>query len=579
MPGSDNPVVWSGSDNPVSDLYGSDNPVDLCNRIRNSGCYNFEGCRIPLNTHLNIPLWRRLLIDYDDVHICDYLEFGWPINYTRDTPPVSTLKNHGSANSYPESLKEYIETELYFKALAGPFHSDPFQGELTLSALQTVEKKESAAGQRRVVLDLSFPRDRSVNAGIPKEQYVGDDFELHFPTIDNFCELIQRHGRHSLMFKRDLSRAYRQLLIDPHDYNLLGFQWDHSIYFDRSLPFGLRSAAMACQRTTSAVKYIFHKQGRSVENYLDDFGGVDSPEKAQASFQALGNLLSQLGLVEANSKVLPPSTKMVFVGVLCNSDNMTISVTPERLTRVNEELARWKGRKTATKREIQSLVGKLNFLAKCVKPGRLFMSRLLHTLSKLEHSSHHTRLSAEFQQDISWWYHFVREFNGVSVIKGPTWTPADAIFATDSSLAGCGGQSGQEFFSYTFPPSIRERHINIAGLEFLAIVIGAKLWAQRCSCQRVAVACDNEAVVNVVNSGRSRDQFLQACARELLFVAAQHDFEIKAVHIPGKSNFLPDLLSRFPLDKTYRLKFEEATGGAYHMLSVTDNLAQFSHNW
>ncbi len=44
---------------------------------------------------------------------------------------------------------------------------------------------------------------------------------------------------------------------------------------------GLHSAALICQRLTNAVTYIYNKQGWSVVNYLDDFGGAEVWEKAE----------------------------------------------------------------------------------------------------------------------------------------------------------------------------------------------------------------------------------------------------------------------------------------------------------
>ena len=90
------------------------------------------------------------------------------------------------------------------------------------------------------------------------------------------------------MFKRDLSRAYRQIPVDPKDYNLLGYRWKDLLFFDMALPFGLRTAALACQRTTNAVTYIYGKREYKCVNYLDDFGGADIPEKAPDAFQHWG---------------------------------------------------------------------------------------------------------------------------------------------------------------------------------------------------------------------------------------------------------------------------------------------------
>ena len=61
---------------------------------------------------------------------------------------------------------------------------------------------------------------------------------------------------------------------------------------------------------------------------------------------------------------------MVFLGVLCNSITVTIDVTPDRLKLIQEKVPLWNVKKVfASKTEIQSLIGKLQFDAKCVKPG------------------------------------------------------------------------------------------------------------------------------------------------------------------------------------------------------------------
>ena len=52
---------------------------------------------------------------------------------------------------------------------------------------------------------------------------------------------------------------------------------------------------------------------------------------------------------------------------------MMMLVTPEHIHQICEELDQWKcSKKVATKKEIQSLVGKLQFtsIAKCCKPDR-----------------------------------------------------------------------------------------------------------------------------------------------------------------------------------------------------------------
>ena len=73
---------------------------------------------------------------------------------------------------------------------------------------------------------------------------------------------------------------------------------------------GLRSSAMACQPSTSAVTWILNRRGLSASNYLDDFIGVSPPTLATTHFHELGVLLYQLGLDESVAKSCPPSPVM-----------------------------------------------------------------------------------------------------------------------------------------------------------------------------------------------------------------------------------------------------------------------------
>lgn len=76
---------------------------------------------------------------------------------------------------------------------------------------------------------------------------------------------------------------------------------------------------------------MYHSLGYYCTNYIDDFGGAEIPETSSAAFQALDSLLADLGLESSPEKESPPATSMVFLGVLVNTYDMTVSVPPERL--------------------------------------------------------------------------------------------------------------------------------------------------------------------------------------------------------------------------------------------------------
>ena len=156
-----------------------------------------------------------------------------------------------------------------------------------------------------------------MNDGIPKDSYLSHYFHYRLPGSAQFIDLINFYGPGCLLFKSDLSRTYRQIPVDPKDYRYLAFRLRDKIYFDTLLPFGLRPASMACQRTSNAVTFIyFNEFGYLCINYIDDFGGACAPYQAHHAFLTLKTLLNELGLVDSPEKESLPATRMVFLGLL-----------------------------------------------------------------------------------------------------------------------------------------------------------------------------------------------------------------------------------------------------------------------
>ena len=226
--------------------------VSMHSKLQSASGPNAFTLRLPVPLSLNIPEWRTQLREYHDQDLCDFLEFGWPVGYSAPTRPVSTQQNHGSATSNPQVIDLFLATECLLGATCGPFTVNPLAVDLVTSPLQIAY---SRSGKPRVVVDLSFPHGTSVNSGIPNDTYLGEPFTLRLPGVDALINIISQKGAGCHLFKKDLSRAYRQLRIDPRDFHLLGYRYNGSLYFDVAPPFGLRSLAMMCQRTTSISVY------------------------------------------------------------------------------------------------------------------------------------------------------------------------------------------------------------------------------------------------------------------------------------------------------------------------------------
>lgn len=345
----------------------------LTEKVFDSGVPNYLGLRLPVLSNFNFEFLRSRLIDYHDYAFCDLLEFGCPIGYNSHFPPETDLRNHMGAQQFSEHVDKFVLKEVSLGATLGPFLSPPFNiaWPCAFSPLNTVPKRDSA--DRRVIMDLSWPIGFGVNSHIDPSSYLGHPVDLTFPTVDNFCNLVRAKGPGCLMFKCDLSRAYRQIPIDPADVPLLGFIWRSLLFFDRVLAFGLRSAASLCQRLSNAITFLVAKYGYEIINYIDDFGGAEVAEKASDAFYTVQFVLKSAGLAESAEKAVAPTTYMIFLGILFNTVDMTMSIDPNRLKEIKLLVKLWLKKSCASLNEVQVLLGKLQFVCKCLRSIALLM--------------------------------------------------------------------------------------------------------------------------------------------------------------------------------------------------------------
>ena len=72
-----------------------------------------------------------------------------------------------------------------------------------ISPFMTREKPDSEV--RRTIVDLSWPEKFSVNVGVPKNTYLGSNFVLNYPSVDDIAKKIIELGPGSLLYKVDIS--------------------------------------------------------------------------------------------------------------------------------------------------------------------------------------------------------------------------------------------------------------------------------------------------------------------------------------------------------------------------------------
>ena len=79
-------------------------------------------------------------------------------------------------------------------------------------------------------------------------------------------------------------------------------------------------------------------------------------------------------------KLVPPRTKVICLGTLVDTVDFSVSIPNEKLQTIKHMCNNWVQKSFCTKRELQSLLGSLLYVAKCVKYARFFLNRMLPLL-------------------------------------------------------------------------------------------------------------------------------------------------------------------------------------------------------
>ena len=109
---------------------------------------------------------------------------------------------------------------------------------------------------------------------------------------------------------------------------------------------------------------------------------------------------------------------MPYLGILFDTNSMRMSIPPAKVAEVQDEVSLWMKKKSATKRTLQQLLGKLFWVSRVVKFSRCFMGRLLTQLQDMHPLPHNKKkvLSEGCREDISWWHRYLRRCNGVELL-------------------------------------------------------------------------------------------------------------------------------------------------------------------
>ena len=417
-----------------------------------------------------------------------------------------------------------------------------------ISALGAIPKP--ASNDIRIIHDCSRPSGGSVNDLATK-------FSVKYQTIEDAVSFSCNDCYYS---KIDLKSAYRSVKIHPSNFDITGIKWhfsgeDHPKYLiDKRLPFGARKSPAIFHRLTQAVRRMMARRGfPNIVVYLDDFLIIDeSKENCLLAMNVLLCLLGELGFWINWSKVVDPCQNIVFLGINFDSVNFNLTL-PENKVKETMDLLQWFSDKSrASKKQLQSLAGKLNWASRVIRGGRTYLRRVLNLQNSIKLPHHKAKLNIEFRKDIAWWQGFMSQFNGVPMGKK---TSIGQVHVDACNVAaGIAFEGDWAYLNWGLDwPEVAKFHINHK--EVLAIILAARKWGHLWSNSSVTVLTDSECAKYIIRNGTTANPVVMNYLRELFWISAFYNFDLIPVHIKGHDNILPDTISRLhEIGKPFQLQ-------------------------
>ena len=225
--------------------------------------------------------------------------------------------------------------------------------------------------------------------------------------------MIQDLGQGCLLGKSDVRRAFRILPVSLSEIDQLGFMFDGMFYVDKAMPFGCSISCQTWELFATFLEFCVRRASPcgSLLHYLDDFlfGGKKDTNDCTFIMSVFMDKMQLLGVPIASDKTEGPTTKLSFLGLELDSEEMTIRIPMGKIEEIRQKIVSMLARKKCTLREMQSLIGSLNFACRAVVPGRPFCRRLINAICGLTKPHHHLNITLAMKEDLQLWLNFFTE--------------------------------------------------------------------------------------------------------------------------------------------------------------------------
>ncbi len=487
---------------------------------------------------------------------------GFSLQYTG--PAASRdAKNLASALQLPHIVAAKLNKEVSSGRVAGPFSTRPISN-LKVSPIGLVPKKSASTDSNgkshehfRLIHHLSHPHGSSVN------DHIDDSFcTVQYTNFDHAITMVQRLGKGALLAKLDVKSAFRLLPVRPEDFHLLGMYFQDNFYFDKALPFGCAISCSLFEKFSSFLEWCIKNktQSQDIMHYLDDFlmGGASGTNHCYTLLHACQQMFQYFGVPMAPEKTVGPTTVITFLGLVIDTDAMQIRIPTDKIVALVLEINTLlqPGKCKTTIHNIQSLLGKLQFVSRALRGARAFSRRLYDLLGRSSNPKYRVRLTNGIKEDLRVWLNFLQNFNGISVFHHAEWLSGEQLdLYTDASGTNGFGAYFKGRWTYGKWPESWERAQltrDMTLLEFFPIVVSLRLWGHNLRNKQVMFFCDNQAVVSIINCQSSKNKYVMHLVRTMVSICLHNNIIFRSSYISTHHNVVADAISRFQWQRFFR---------------------------
>jgi hypothetical protein len=401
----------------------------------------------------------------------------------------------------------------------------------------------------------------SQNSMIAREDcYVQMDTMRHLGAALR-CIRSQHPERRLVVFKSDISRAYRLIPVHPlwQIRQVVSIHHDHQVecHVNRCNHFGNGAGGrcFACFAGLVAWITIFIVLLEDVFTYVDDnfsyefedeLTWYEPYDKLLPTKQArLLCLWDELGIPHEERKQ-EWGTSLTIIGFHVDPNQMTVSMPLEyrnEMTKAIREFAHIGQRRSL--REFQRMAGWINWSLNVYPLLRPGLSMLYSKMSGKSEILKPIWVNATMVRELHWLADHVDCSDGVHILESTEWSADDASLTvyTDACLTGLGFWIPKDNTGFTSPV------LSTYPIFFLEALAVLSTLHHICNTRsnnipaRVAIFCDNSNTVDMFNTLRASPE-MNGILLAAIDLTIEYNLLFRVFHIAGDANTVADALSR-----------------------------------